>query len=75
MSPAQSAHFWTYAPNNKTILIPLKEQDIYTQDRIGLRSLDERGRLSLEHCPGEHMDLDSGECAMKVVKKWVGQGV
>lgn len=75
VSPAQSAHFWTYAPGNKTVLVPLEEQDIYTQDRIGLRKLDEDGKLSLEHCPGEHMDLDSGDCAKKVVERWVGSRV
>jgi palmitoyl-protein thioesterase len=75
VSPAQSAHFWTYAPGNKTVLVPLEEQGIYTQDRIGLRKLDEDGRLFLEHCPGEHMDLDSGDCANKVVQRWVGSRV
>ena len=39
MSPAQSAHFATYSPNNKTVLIPIHEQTLYTQDRIGLKKL------------------------------------
>lgn len=73
VSPAQSAHFWTYAPGNKTVLVPLEEQEIYTEDRIGLRKLDQEGKLFLEHCPGEHMDLDSGDCAKKVLQKWVGR--
>jgi palmitoyl-protein thioesterase len=72
VSPAQSAHFWTYAPGNKTLLLPLASQSLYTQDWIGLRDLDERGKLHLGHCVGEHMDLDSGGCAQGVVDKWVG---
>ncbi|KAI9639561.1 palmitoyl-protein thioesterase [Dioszegia hungarica] len=72
VSPAQSAHFWTYTPGNKTLLLPLASQPLYTQDWIGLRDLDERGRLHLGHCVGEHMDLDSGGCAQGVVDKWVG---
>jgi palmitoyl-protein thioesterase len=75
VSPAQSAHFWTYAPGDKTLLVPLQSQPLYTEDWIGLRDLDERGRLHLDHCPGEHMDLDSGDCAKKAVDRWVGSRV
>lgn len=72
VSPAQSAHFWTYTPGNKTVLLPLHDQPLYRDDWIGLRTIDEQGKLHLEHCPGEHMDLDSGDCLKKVVDKWVG---
>ena len=50
----------------------MKNQRLYVNDWIGLRKLDEKGQLHLEHCPGEHMDLESGDCAMKLVKQWVG---
>ncbi|ORX36909.1 palmitoyl-protein thioesterase [Kockovaella imperatae] len=72
VSPAQSAHFWTYDFDDKTLLVPIEKQKLYTQDWIGLKSLDEAGKLHLEHCPGEHMDLGTGDCAMNLVKKWVG---
>ena len=72
VSPAQSAHFWTYSPENKTELIPLSEQRLYTEDWIGLRHLHETGALVLDHCPGEHMDLGTGDCAKRIVEKWVG---
>ncbi|KAK4686219.1 palmitoyl-protein thioesterase, partial [Tremellales sp. Uapishka_1] len=71
VSPALSAHFATYSPENKTLLIELKDQPLYKEDWIGLRALDEKGRLQLEHCPGEHMDLGGG-CADRIVKEWVG---
>ena len=72
MSPAQSAHFAAYSPENKTLLIPMEEQAMYKQDWIGLRSLDGDDKLHLLHCPGEHMDLGAGDCAVNVVKDWVG---
>ena len=72
VSPAQSAHFATYDFANKSLLIPMEEQQMYQKDWIGLRSLDEGGHLHLAHCPGEHMDLGTGDCAMKLVTQWVG---
>lgn len=72
VSPAQSAHFATYAQGNKTLVVPMEDQPLYTHDWIGLRELDEKGGLELEHCPGEHMDLDGGDCGMRMVRDWVG---
>jgi palmitoyl-protein thioesterase len=75
VSPAQSAHFWTYSPENKTLLVPLDEQRLYTEDWIGIKALEDNGRMIFEHCPGEHMDLGSGDCGARLVKKWIGWSV
>ncbi|WWC70493.1 uncharacterized protein I206_104444 [Kwoniella pini CBS 10737] len=73
VSPAQSSQFSTYSSKNKTLIIPMKEQLMYKQDWIGLKKLNEKGGLKLEHCPGEHMDLGGkGGCGDQVVKDWVG---
>ncbi|EIW70935.1 hypothetical protein TREMEDRAFT_29260 [Tremella mesenterica DSM 1558] len=71
VSPAQSAHFATYSPENKTLVVPMEQQNLYQQDWIGLRELDETGRLVLDHCPGEHMDLGGG-CGHRMIRDWVG---
>lgn len=72
VSPGESAHFAVYSPANKTVLVPMQDQDMYKYDWIGLRTLDERKALHLERCPGEHMDLGSGDCGMNAVRDWVG---
>lgn len=73
VSPAQSSHFATNAPNNKTEIIPLHEQPLYKEDWIGLKGLEQKGGLRLEHCPGEHMDLGGEKgCGEIMVRKWVG---
>ncbi|ADV20138.1 palmitoyl-protein thioesterase [Cryptococcus gattii E566] len=73
VSPAQSSHFATYAPNNKTEIIPLHKQPLYKEDWIGLKGLEQKGGLRLEHCPGEHMDLGGEKgCGEIMVSKWVG---
>lgn len=50
--PRDSAWFSFY---NGTDLVPLKEQDTYKEDWIGLKTLDENGGLVFVHCPTEHM--------------------
>ncbi|KAF9227294.1 palmitoyl-protein thioesterase [Gyrodon lividus] len=53
----------------KTI-VPMKLQPLYTEDWIGLRTLDERGAVVLATCPGEHMQLAG--CWEDLVGKWIG---
>lgn len=50
--PRESSHFGFY---NGTALLAMADTDLYREDWIGLRALDEGGRLHLEHCPGGHM--------------------
>ena len=74
--PKESAWFGSYAPESeengdeKTI-VPMRLQPLYTQDWIGLRSLDERGRVVLETCEGAHMQI-SDACWKPLVQQYVG---
>ncbi|WVQ77161.1 hypothetical protein IAR50_006844 [Cryptococcus sp. DSM 104548] len=73
VSPAQSSHFASYAPSNKSEIIPLHDQDLYKDDWIGLRALEEKGGLQLERCPGEHMDIGGEKgCGERMVRRWIG---
>jgi len=76
--PKESSWFGSYAPPkpNGTIfddkvIIPMRMQEVYKEDRIGLRSLDERGGVVLETCEGTHMQLKD-ECWVPLVKKYTG---
>lgn len=40
------------------VVTPLREREIYKDDWIGLRTLDEKGGLVFEEVEGEHMQLD-----------------
>lgn len=56
--PKQSA--WFGELNSTTgAVIKLQDREIYQEDWIGLRWLDERNRLEFPITPGEHMQLDS----------------
>ena len=84
--PKESAWFGSYAPPREDpdgdapsdlregaeeTLVPMREQPLYKEDWIGLRALDEHGRVVLASCDGEHMHL-STECWKPLVEKYVG---
>jgi len=52
--PKESSHFAFF---NGQKLVELIESDLYIEDRIGLKELDEDGRLVLAHAPGFHMQF------------------
>lgn len=64
--PKESSHFGWF---NGSQLLGLREQDIYIQDWIGLRQLDESGRLLLLHAPGRHMQFELDWFVQEVVHK------
>ena len=49
----------------------MRMQPLYTEDTIGLRTLDEAGRVHLESCDAAHMHLKP-ECWEDIVLKYVG---
>ncbi|KZV69353.1 alpha/beta-hydrolase [Peniophora sp. CONT] len=71
--PKESAWFGSYAPQSEgdLTLVPMRLQPLYTDDWIGLRSLDERGAVQLVSCPGEHMQL-ARECWEPLVRQYAG---
>jgi palmitoyl-protein thioesterase len=52
-------------------IVPMYEQPLYIEDWIGLRTLDESGRVVLASCEGVHMEL-SAECWQPLVQQYVG---
>jgi palmitoyl-protein thioesterase len=47
ITPWESAHFEFYDENDKKDVIPLKESQLYKEDSIGLKKLDEDGKLKV----------------------------
>ncbi|EFX05214.1 palmitoyl-protein thioesterase precursor [Grosmannia clavigera kw1407] len=52
--PKESAWF---AEINGTENVPLRARPLYTEDWLGLRALDDQGRLHFRTVPGEHMQI------------------
>jgi len=59
LKPRETGWFGVFAPNQQEQVIPLEEQEMYKKDWIGLRTLNEDGRLKrfVSHIP--HDDYTS----------------
>jgi len=75
--PKESSWFGSWSitdpeEDDEPEMLTMKQQPLYKEDWIGLKSLDEAGKVFLESCPGEHMQLPT-ECWEWIIRKWVGQ--
>jgi len=57
VEPRESSHFEFYEEGQGKIKVPLRESALYTEDRLGLKALDEEGKLDLLDCPGDHLQF------------------
>ena len=55
----------------KKKIVSMREQPLYTEDWIGLRTLDEQGKVVFATCAGEHMQVDRA-CWEPIVRAYVG---
>lgn len=81
--PKESSWFGSYAPTDSDLnynqapttmertVIPMRSQTVYVENRIGLKTLDERGGLVLTTCDGVHMQL-SDDCWKPLAQKYIG---
>ncbi|CAE6466682.1 unnamed protein product [Rhizoctonia solani] len=77
--PKESGWFGSYKPVNLSepdamgdeVIVPMRQQPIYKDDRIGLRTLDEAGKIHFKACEGAHMRI-SDDCWKPLVLKYCG---
>ena len=77
--PKESAWFGSYAPSDETLpgdktIIPMRMQELYVHDTIGLRRLDGEGGVIFRTCDGVHMEL-AEDCWKPLVEEFVGDAV
>jgi len=51
-------------------IVPMKKQQLYIEDWIGLRKLDEKGGIVFDSCEGQHMNISG--CWERLVRGYVG---
>lgn len=56
---------------NGSSVTPLRERQLYKEDWLGLKTLDDRGALKFESTPGPHMSLDNSTLE-RVFKQYFG---
>ena len=57
VEPRESEHFEFYVPGQADVILPLRESPIYVEDRIGLKALDEAGKLHFMEVEGDHLQF------------------
>ena len=66
ITPRDSSWFEFYDKEGREI-VPLKESDFYKEDYIGLRKLDEEGKVTFTEFKGEHVIYDEVEYYEEIV--------
>mmetsp|Transcript_22981 Transcript_22981/g.45851 ORF Transcript_22981/g.45851 Transcript_22981/m.45851 type:complete len:286 (+) Transcript_22981:16-873(+) len=57
LDPRETSWFGFYELGGKDSIVTMKDQDLYKEDWIGLRTLDESGRVELVSQPGQHLNI------------------
>ena len=57
VEPVESEHFGFYAPGSSMEKIPMEETQLYKEDWIGLKSLNERGKIAFLELDGDHLEF------------------
>ncbi|XP_037068307.1 palmitoyl-protein thioesterase 1-like [Pollicipes pollicipes] len=55
--PRESSHFGFYAAGQDKTVVPLEQTKLYTDDYLGLKELDEDGRLAMLVADGDHLQF------------------
>merc|ERR1711936_1244 len=65
--PKESSMFEFYAPGQDEDILPLEESLLYKEDWIGLKYLNEEGKLHFYTVPGHHVQMDYQWIAENIV--------
>ena len=57
VQPRESSHFSFYAEGSGHDIQPYNETTLYTEDRIGLKSMVEGGKVDFLSIPGNHLQF------------------
>jgi len=72
VEPLESEHFEFYAPGQSDVILPLRESPIYVEDRIGLKSLDEAGKLHFFSVQGDHLQFTQQFFIDEIINVFLG---
>jgi len=60
--PMQSPWFYFYAANTDTTLVPMNQSQLYEEDWIGLKALNDQGKLGMVGVDCDHQDIPRDDC-------------
>ncbi|KAK4327873.1 hypothetical protein Pmani_001680 [Petrolisthes manimaculis] len=69
--PQESEWFGFYAPGQDNEVLPLQQTQLYLEDRLGLKEMDEAGKLHFLTQPGGHLAFTDEWFLQEIVDKYV----
>jgi len=58
VDPKESEAFGWFSPEEDMAMVPVQNTTLYTEDWIGLKTLDQQGKLHFMSVKGDHLQLD-----------------
>ncbi|XP_046968981.1 palmitoyl-protein thioesterase 1 [Vanessa cardui] len=71
VQPRETEWFGFYAPGQAKDLLTLQQSSIYKKDRLGLKKMDEAGKLVFLSQPGDHLRFSEDWFIDAIVKKYL----
>lgn len=71
VDPPETESFGYYDAGQAKKTIPMNETDLYKEDWIGLKQLDESGRVKIYEVPGNHLQINMDWMASEIIAKYL----
>lgn len=69
--PVESEWFGFYSPGQDQEVLPLQQTKLYLEDRLGLKEMDEAGKLQFLSVDGDHLQFSDEWFLQEIVDKYV----
>ncbi|XP_063597472.1 palmitoyl-protein thioesterase 1-like isoform X1 [Penaeus indicus] len=69
--PPESEWFGFYSPGQDSEVLPLQQTQLYIEDRLGLKEMDEAGKLHFLSVAADHLNFDDQWFLEEIVDKFV----
>nr|XP_027221193.1 LOW QUALITY PROTEIN: palmitoyl-protein thioesterase 1-like [Penaeus vannamei] len=69
--PPESEWFGFYSPGQDSQVLPLQQTQLYIEDRLGLKEMDEAGKLHFLSLAADHLNFDDQWFLEEIVDKFV----
>ncbi|KAK8375985.1 hypothetical protein O3P69_008602 [Scylla paramamosain] len=69
--PTESEWFGFYSPGQDKEILPLQQTELYLEDRLGLKEMDEAGKLQFVSVDGDHLEFSDEWFLQEIVDKYI----
>ncbi|XP_076655703.1 palmitoyl-protein thioesterase 1 [Halictus rubicundus] len=73
VTPRETEWFGFYAPGQAKEIQTLEQTDLYREDRLGLKALDDSGKIHFLSVPGNHLEFSEEWFVNKVINMYLSQ--